>query len=78
MEPLRGNNQLAKCGQEMRKNQKEVKTLKAKAQKLSNDFIFVRIAANTYPDLCVSCMTTALEKCTLLKNAINEAKDSVK
>lgn len=73
MQPLRNSSKATQCGVAMRANQAFAKEVRAKTEGLKG-FHKVKVAANTYPEICVSCKDKALADCNDLKKAIDEAK----
>lgn len=66
------------CGKHMHKNQEFARTVSKKAEALSMDYIYIKVAANPiYTKYCVSCLDDAIESCDELEEAIEEAQHEI-
>lgn len=66
MENIRGSkdlNKIRSCGEQMRENQKRVKSLQDRTENLSLKYIHLKVAATDVYS-CVSCSSNAIEACS--------------
>lgn len=80
MEPLRRNQtieNLKRCGEMMRERQRIADELRNRAESLPQTLSFHLGVAAIESKLCVSCLSTATEKCDRVRTALVEAKKDI-